>query len=405
MTEEKLRELLQQYFDHTISPSDCKGLLEYLDIKDPAEIATVMDEVLFALPEERHLDQTDSDNIYKAILSDERYIKSLEPAEDSPRRISFKWYYTAASVLVLLTAGLLLYRPSKQPHTQRLTAERSGAAAIITPGSKKATLTLGNGKVIDLEAQQKGILQGTGDSGIRKVKSGQIVYQAGQASAVQTQSEYEAGFNNLQTPKGGEYQITLPDGTKVWLNSASSLRFPAAFKGVKRQVILNGEAYFEVAKNAAMPFVVAIGKTEIKVLGTHFNVAGYQDDEIATTTLLEGSVQLTKGKNQRLLSPGQQASVSKNSDQIQISQANVAQAMAWKNGYFRFDDQDIRSIMKQVSRWYDVEVEFKQNQMSNKQFGGTFYRNKSIAELLSHLEQLDPHLHFKIIGRRIEIME
>ena len=154
-----------------------------------------------------------------------------------------------------------------------------------------------------------------------------------------------------------------------------------------------------------MPFVVSIGQTEIKVLGTHFNVSGYNDDDITTTTLLEGSVQLTNGKNQRILNPGQQAAISKSLGGIQISQGDIAQAMAWKNGYFRFDDQDIRGIMKEVSRWYDVEVEFRGKALNSKQFGGTFYRNKGIAELLSHLEQLDNNIHFKIIGRRIEIME
>jgi transmembrane sensor len=398
MTKEKLRELLHQYFDNSISESDCKELLEYLDTEDLQEIAPMMDEILFSLPETAVLDKSESDAIYRAIRANHHF--------DQPKQItknSGSWYYAAAMILLSLSIGLYFIKTPDQSGESKVAAAKSNPQSSIEPGSKKATLTLGNGQVIDLEAQQQGMLQGTGSSAIRKVKSGEIVYQSGQTSGMEAQ--YQNAFNNLKTPKGGEYQITLADGTRVWLNSASSLRFPAAFSGTTRQVELSGEAYFEVAKNATKPFFVIIGKTEIRVLGTHFNVSAYQDDDQATTTLLEGSVQLFSGRNSRMLSPGQQGAISKSSDLISVSRGDISQAMAWKNGYFRFDDQDIRGIMKQVSRWYDVEVEFKQNVVNNKQFGGTFYRNKSIAELLSHLEQLDHHIHFKIIGRRIEIME
>ncbi|MET1055638.1 MAG: FecR domain-containing protein [Pedobacter sp.] len=404
MTKEKLRELLQQYFDNSISKADCKELLDYLDTDDLQEIAPLMDEILFLLPDTAELDQSESVAVYNAIRAN-HHLPQTDHILKSSRGIANKWYYIAAMVLIALSVSLHFIKTPGRISENKFAASKSGGKSSIQPGSKKATLTLSNGQIIDLEAQQEGILQGTGNSAIRKVRSGQIVYQATQPYGKATQSVQDVALNDLKTPKGGEYQITLADGTKVWLNSASSLRFPAAFRGNRRQVVLNGEAYFEVAKNAAKPFVVMIGATEIKVLGTHFNVSGYQDDDEATTTLLEGSVQLTSGGNTRRLSPGQQAAVSKNSGDILISQGDIAQAMAWKNGYFRFDDQNIRGIMKQVSRWYDVEVEFKQNVINNKQFGGTFYRNKSIAELLRHLEELDHHIHFKINGRRIEIME
>jgi len=404
MTQEKLRKLLLQYFENSISKSDCKELLNYLDAVDHQEIAPVIDELLLSLPDTNRLDRSDSDAIFKAIHSDPRFSEIDQDAIRSGGK-SLRWYYVAATVLLFISAGLVYFKDTGGAGDTKIVSTTLKSPITIEPGSKKATLTLPDGEIIDLEAQEKGMLHVNGHTNIQKVRSGQIIYQAGQGADNNHNKQNKLSYNELKTPKGGEYQITLLDGTRVWLNSASSLRFPSTFSGGKRQVILSGEAYFEVAKNAKMPFIVAVGKTEIKVLGTHFNVSGYSDDDITTTTLLEGAVELTNGKNEGILRPGQQAAISKTSGGIQISAGDLAQAMAWKNGYFRFDDQDIRGIMKEVSRWYDVEVEFRGKALNNKQFGGTFYRNKGIAELLSHLEQLDNNIHFKIIGRRIEIME
>lgn len=403
MSKEKFKELIQQYFNNTIGRDDLKELLNYLDTADPKEIAPVMDELLFSLPDTARLREIEADAIYKAIRSDHRFAIDEEHST-RPLRRSIKWYYAAAVLLVSLSAGLLyINKPAKKYETQN-SAAKAIKSGIILPGTKKATLTLAGGQVIDLEAQKQGALLTKGASNIQKVKSGQIVYHSGVASQ-QSNAQDQLSFNDLKTPKGGEYQITLPDGTRVWLNSASSLRFPSAFSGNKRQVLLSGEAYFEVAKDKAKPFIVTMGATEIKVLGTHFNISGYNDDDVTTTTLLEGSIQIKKGKQQRLLVPGQQAAISQSSDNIVISPGNVAQAMAWKNGLFRFDDKDIRGIMKQVSRWYDVEVEYNGTTSTEKLFGGTFYRSKSISELLGHLEELDSNIHFTIKGRRVSIME
>lgn len=397
MTRERLKHLLQQYLDNTISSDDCAALLNHLDVTDAGEVSPVIDELLFSLPDDARMNKAEADAIFNAIISDER----LAPAEplENERKLSTKWYYAAAMLVVFVSVGLLVFNKTGKKGQQGIASAKPNESIKIEPGSKKATLTLAGGEVIDLEAQQQGTVAVNGSSNIRKVRSGQIEYNPGETSNTQNQLSY----NNLKTPKGGEYQITLPDGTRVWLNSASSLRFPSAFTGNTRQVMLTGEAYFEVAKDKTKPFIVKTGETEIRVLGTRFNISGYSDDEVTTTTLIEGSVQLTKGAQHRILVPGQQAATSASSDDIQLSQGNIARAMAWKNGYFRFDDQDIRSIMKQVSRWYDVDVEFKGKSLNSKQFGGTFYRTKDIAELLSHLEQLDNNIHFKMIGRRIVI--
>ena len=195
----------------------------------------------------------------------------------------------------------------------------------------------------------------------------------------------------------------LPDGTKVWLDAGSSISYPVAFTGNSRRVRLTGQGYFEVAKNKEKPFYVEVNRSEVKVLGTHFNISAYEEDPENTTTLLEGSVQISKNGKAALLQPGQQASIAAGSDHIVVSEANIDDVMAWKNGYFIFNDDDIRGIMRKVSRWYDVDVDYR-GDFAGRHFGGTFYRSKGINELLNHLERIGK-LHFKVAGRRVTVMD
>jgi transmembrane sensor len=197
--------------------------------------------------------------------------------------------------------------------------------------------------------------------------------------------------------------VVLPDGTHVWLNSASSLSYPVEFAGNERRVKLTGEAYFEVAKNKDKPFYVNSNNVQVRVLGTHFNISAYNDDDELKATLLEGSVQVSKNNSQSLLKPGQQAVINNGADMIRVSQANINEVMAWKNGYFIFNDDNIATILKKVSRWYDVDVEQRGN-FEGQHFGGTFYRTKGIDELLKNLEKIGK-VHFKITGRRVTAME
>jgi len=173
--------------------------------------------------------------------------------------------------------------------------------------------------------------------------------------------------------------------------------------GNERHVKLTGEAYFEVAKNKDKPFYVSINEAQVKVLGTHFNISAYQDDDELVTTLLEGSVQVSKNQQLCMLKPGQQAVLGNNTTYMQVSEANVNEAMAWKNGYFIFNDDNLATIMKKVSRWYNVDFDYKGG-MENKRFGGTFNRAKDISELLNNLEKIGK-VHFKTVGRRITVMQ
>jgi len=274
---------------------------------------------------------------------------------------------------------------------------------IIVPGSNKAILTISSNKVIVLGSNVNGLLVKSGSINVRKVHDGELVYRESKAHANLAAASNQPVINTLTTPRGGQYQVVLEDGTKIWLNSASSISYPDKFTGNERHVKLTGEAYFEVAKNKEKPFYVDINNVQVRVLGTHFNIAAYNNDDNITTTLLEGSVRVTKNDGVGLLVPGQQAVVMNNANDIQVSAADVEQAVAWKNGYFVFNDENITDIMKKVSRWCDVDIEYRGN-IKDQRFGGIYDRSKSIAELLNHLEKIG-NIHFEIEERRIIVME
>lgn len=238
---------------------------------------------------------------------------------------------------------------------------------------------------------------------ITKSKDGQLVYQVVEGAAAN--SHATDIFNTIETPRGGQYQIKLPDGTRVWLNASSSLRYPAVFARDNREVELKGEGYFEVSKDKRRPFKVKSGIQEVKVLGTHFNVSAYSDEAMIRTTLLEGVVQvgLLKGgaaEKNVLLKPGQQSLMSLK--ELKVSNADTEESVAWKNGYFKFNDESIESILKKISRWYDVDVSYE-GKMTDKIFNGKVSRYGNVSDVLQIL-QLTGAIKFKIEGRRIIAM-
>ncbi|MGX5687845.1 FecR family protein [Arcticibacter tournemirensis] len=306
---------------------------------------------------------------------------------------SWPFRRVAASVALILSLCILLLILRKDPGTVQ-TADND-----IAPGENKAVLTLSNGKKILLDDSADGEIAKQSGIKITKKTNGELVY-----TVVDPASRgITAGQTNvIETPKGGQYQINLPDNTKIWLNAGSSLRYPVAFTGKERKVVLTGEAYFEVAPDKTKPFIVESDQTEIKVLGTHFNVMAYDDEETMNTTLLEGSVLIRNRYGKQLLMPGLQARVNKKNNQINVSQANLSASIAWKNGYFYFHDEDIRSIMMKVGRWYDVEVVY-QGDVQSPAFGGTFSRYKKLSQLLAYLHEAGD-LNFKLEGRRVIVM-
>jgi ferric-dicitrate binding protein FerR (iron transport regulator) len=209
-------------------------------------------------------------------------------------------------------------------------------------------------------------------------------------------------YNIISTPRGGQYQLILPDGSKVWLNSASSLKFPTAFYGKERQVELTGEGYFEVAKNANTPFSVTVNQMKIDVLGTHFNIMAYNDEKTMNTTLLEGAVTVSDGEMEKKLIPGQQAIVNEATRQMSVGQADILKAIAWKNGLFEFDNTDLSTIMRQLARWYDIEIVYEVTPEKTA-LGGSISRNLSLKEVLNMLEANGIN-HFNIEGKKIFVL-
>lgn len=329
-------------------------------------------------------------------LSDSRKVVQL-----APRKVNkYRWLQVAALFLAVLFAGLFFLREEKHEKQSAPTVAKIKQKAIL-PGGNKAYLTLANGSRITLDDAKNGDLAAKAGIRVSKTGNGMLVYHFNKA-AVNNAANTTPEFNTITTPRGGQYQVVLEDGTKVWLNAASSIRFPQAFTGNDRQVELSGEAYFEVAKNKVKPFIVQANGTRVQVLGTHFNINAYNDNNNVTTTLLEGSVRMASGSSTVMLAPGQQG-VAISGATIKVGNADIQQTMAWKNGLFVFRDLNIVEVMKQVGRWYDVDVEYI-GDVKNNEFGGTISKYKNITELLD-IMQLTRSVHYKIEGRRVIIMK
>lgn len=306
------------------------------------------------------------------------------------------WYAAAATIILILSSGLYFNNLRKKAPVLTKT-ESPRFKNDVLPGDNRAVLTLDDGSQINLDDAQNGVLASEDNTDIRKTGSGKLEYSAGE-KLIQT-----VKYNTLSTPMGGQYQLSLPDGSKVWLNSGSSIRFPTAFIGKERVVELKGEAYFDITENKKMPFIVRTNKSmDIKVLGTQFNVMAYDDEKSINTTLVEGSVQILKESGTAFLEPGQAAILNKGTGKIKVAEADIDEAVAWKNGYFIFSNENIESIMRKVSRWYNIEVDYQGN-LSNKDFVGAISRDKNISELLKMLE-LTGAIHFKVDGRRVTVM-
>lgn len=298
----------------------------------------------------------------------------------------------AAAVLIgiLFTVTMLFFvnhNPGKTPPL----------ANDLPPGTNKAILTLANGRHLNLSDATNGQVYQQQGVKIVKAQSGQVIFDY---SGTETTAEQ----NTITTPNGGQWQIKLPDGSQVWLNAASSLTFPTSFThGINRIVKLSGEGYFEVAKDATHPFIVISGDQRVEVLGTHFNISSYADDPSVKTTLLEGRVKVSLIGNATpmFLRPGEQ-SVAKG-NQLEVKSVDTEEALAWRNGYFQFDDEPVNSIMRKLSRWYDVDVKYEGN-ISDEGLNGRVSRNKNISQVIKALEATQT-VHFRLEGRRITVMK
>jgi len=378
----RLQYLLTRYAANSCTREELLELFTMIgDAEEDAQLHDSIEEVWHTISATDKLPNIDKNAIFDNIL-DESHVRSLHPIK--------KWIGYAAAVLILFAVPFALHKY----HRTRQASTTIANNMIIKPGSNKAVLTLANGTQIPLNNARPGIIATQNNIPVTQQANGAIAYQASPAGIASIQT-----LNTLTTPVGGQFTITLADGTKVWLNAMSSLKYPVSFAGAERRVELTGEAYFEVAKNKAMPFIVTVNGSEVKVYGTHFNIMGYNAEDNINVTLLEGSVKVSNADQSKMLLPGQQA-VIKNG--IAISAADGEQAIAWKNGKFNFAHEHIQSIMRKLARWYDIDVTY-QGKPTQEGFVGTLPRSQNLAEILKTLE-LTGLVHFKTEGRSVTVM-
>jgi ferric-dicitrate binding protein FerR (iron transport regulator) len=314
----------------------------------------------------------------------------------------------AAVIIVVLFAGYFIFNHhATTPIAKTKTQQQSRFENDLTPGGNKAVLTLANGAQIILDSATNGALTQQGNTKIIKLDNGQLSYNSVNGSSSSPKTG-EILYNTVSTPRGGQYQVVLADGSKVWLNAASSLRFPTSFTGNAREVTLTGEGYFEVTHDDAKPFKVLANGVEIKVLGTHFNINAYKDEPTIKTTLLEGSVKVGIGAASKTIRPGEQAQIESHDNslnpKIMVQPVDVDATVAWKNGRFIFHGNNILSVMRQLARWYDVEVSYEGN-VTDEEFVGVINRSRyeNISEILDMLEKTRT-VSFAISGHHVTVM-
>jgi transmembrane sensor len=395
---ERLRLLFES---ESWSEEDRRWLMEYLDTQDQKELRQLLSAHFQADLAAAARNPPEAERLL-ALIHEKIQPERQRPQRKGPRLFSLNvsgWRKLAVAALVLLIAGkaVLFFLPVS-PTKNKLAdhGQPANYAHDQPPGRDNAILTLADGHSITLDSAANGGLAQQGNTKVIKL-NGQIAYR----DTGGAQSNDAILFNTISTARGNQYQLVLSDGSKVWLNAASSLRFPTSFKGKERRVEVTGEAYFEIAKNPAMPFIVQAGSGEIDVLGTHFNVNAYADEPSVKTTLLEGAVAVKKATALQMLVPGQQAEFGPKNGIALSENVDVTRETAWKDGFFWFNNTDIHTLMRQVSRWYDVEVEFTGN-ITDDGFTGKVSRNVPLSKLLNVLEQYE--LHFKIEGKKIIVL-
>lgn len=317
---------------------------------------------------------------------------SAAPVRFIPSR--WKQWTAAAAILLLAATGAYLWL-NQQASSPVAVAEKKEQPAgnDVAPGQYKAKLTLADGSTVVLDSAGTGALAQQGNMQVLN-KEGGLVYEGSKGT-----SNEKMLYNTLTTAKGEMYSLLLSDGTRLWLNSGSSIRYPVVFSGTERTVEITGEVYFEVAKNEKQPFAVTARGQTVKVLGTHFNINAYSDEATIRTTLLEGSVAVTPPGSTKpvLLKPGQQAAVTQAAVDV-IANADTEAAVAWKNGYFQFSEADLKTVMRQLERWYDVEIVYE-GKVPQPVFSGKLSRNAQASQVLKVLEQ--NRVHFRIEGKKI----
>lgn len=378
------RSLLQRYLGGQATAEETRTLFDYLDNHPQPKLLLQHLDVEFqiALQEKRPV----SDVIRHRIK--ERLMQEITEQQPAPtRRIHFlktTWLRYAAAILLIFGAGAYFYFSNTSSnivqHTDPIPMQNDAL-----PGSDKAILTLADGQQIQLDSSANHLLA---TKGIENDNATIIYSGSGEANAI----------NTLATPKGGQYKIRLSDGTMVWLNAASSITYPTVFTEKERKVFITGEVYFEVAKDRSKPFRVNVNDLDVEVLGTHFNINSYDDESSIKTTLLEGSVQVNHSNRKQILQPHQQAVVS--DGKLAVEKVNTQEVVAWKNGLFNFQDIKVDAAMRQLARWYDIEIQYD-GKVPDGDFGGKMDRNLNLSQVLKVLDGVGVGL--KLEGRVLHV--
>ncbi|TCD27301.1 DUF4974 domain-containing protein [Pedobacter psychrodurus] len=380
--EERIPYLLQQFTAKTLSQAEREELLVLAE----NNTSLLSDEIVkMIIAEEEHAVHVVEEK-WNPILNK---ILAVDKPTRSPRRIlmnSLKWA-AAAVVFIVFSVTAYISIQKKKEHV---------FATDVAPGKNKAILTLADGKKISLSDAIKGDIAKEAGFSITKTADGQLVY-----NVVGSENVNDTRLNTISTPNGGEWQIQLPDGSTVWLNAASSIQYSLNIGTAKQRLVkLDGEAYFEVAKNVAHPFIVETDKQAVEVLGTHFNINSYKDERVTKTTLLEGSVRVSHNttNESEVLKPGEQSLVSVSG--IAIKEVDVDEAIAWKNGYFMFNNERQESILRKIARWYNVEIEYADQDAKEVMYYGTVSRFEKISKVLTKFEQTG-EVRFDIKGNKV----
>lgn len=396
---QNLEALLDKYLQNRCSLQETDQLLQWLSSEEygPEQKALIKKALETVHNDDSGRSVQHEAQLTKIFENISRRIGDIKHDKAKRRRRLLLGRLSAAAAAILVVIGGYLLIQNLKWHKKgnpqaRLTND-------LAPGGNKAVLTLNDGSQVVLGDAENGDLTTQGQAAIIK-KNDQLIYNKKNGSA-------SVFYNTITTPRGGQYQLTLEDGSKVWLNAASSIRFPTTFQGKERKIEISGEAYFEIAKDASRPFKVqfetpAGAKSEVTVLGTHFNIMSYKDEKAAKTTLLEGSVSISSNGNTAILTPAQQASQTDRDAITVASDIDMNEAIAWKNGFFEFHATGLQEVMRQIGRWYDVEISYE-GKIPERKFGGKISRQNNAAEVLKILEL--SQVKFRIEDKKIIVTQ
>jgi transmembrane sensor len=409
MINKSFEDLCKGYLQNQLSPEELAHFVQLIQQQEYQEkLQATIEQLLNGPLRTDQPEHTTGDALFQKII--DNAAGAAMPQEGKLVHLDqktkpFTWIKIAAVLtLVLTTVAYFLFNDSNRSNKTAKVPTRQQPENDVLPGGDKAILKLADGSVIVLDNAQNGHLTQQGNTTIKK-QNGELVYDASRSSNT---GNAPPAYNTISTPRGGQYRIILADGSKVWLNAASSLRFPTAFTGKERKIEITGEAYVEVApfllgSGQKMPFRVNINnKAEIEVLGTQFNIMAYDDEAMLKTTLVEGSLKFVTGSNMKLLQPGQQSQLTKDGQVKVLKDIDVEKVTAWKNGSFRFEEEDFDIIARQLSRWYNVEVVY--DKKPKDLFYAEISRDLKLSDALKALE-LTGRIRFRIEENKVIVID